>query len=149
MILDCCHSASGTRDIALPGGDGMPTVRQSLEGGDPRPRTDANLVAPIADLKAVVVAPDGSTGSLVPPLANYVLLTACRENETAKEYMGKTNGVFTYFMLECADKEGIEKLTYRDIQDRVGGSRPPSAALSQDPDAATISRLRNWKATGT
>jgi Caspase domain len=129
VILDCCHSASGTRDVAIPGGDGMPTVRQSLEGNDPRPRTDANLVAPIAELKAVVVAPDGSTGSLVPPLTNYILLTACRENETAKEYMGKQNGVFTYFLLEHADKEGIEKLTYRDVQDRIGGSVLKLASL--------------------
>ena len=120
MILDCCHSASGTRDVASPGSGPLPAVRRAWEGGDPRPRTNENLVAPLDALKSVVVACDGATGSLIPPPKNYVLLTACRENETAKEY--RSNGVFTYFMLEHFNKSGISGLTYRGIQDRVGGS---------------------------
>jgi len=120
MILDCCHSASGTRDVASPGSDPLPAVRRAWEGGDPRPRTNENLVAPLDALKSVVVACDGATGSLIPPPKNYVLLTACRENETAKEY--DSNGVFTYFMLEHFNKSGIAGLTYRGIQGRVEGS---------------------------
>ena len=46
-------------------------------------------------------------------------MTACRERETAKEY--QTNGVFTYFMLEHLEN-GLAELTYRGLQDRVGGS---------------------------
>ena len=119
VILDCCHSASGTRDVAESGSE-PPKIRRVWEGGDQRPRTDVNLVVPLAELKAVVVAPDDATSSLVPPPKNYVLLTACRENETAKEY--RSNGVFTFFMLEHFHKSGITGLTYRGIQNRVGGS---------------------------
>ena len=135
VILDCCHSASGTRDAAVEGGGNVPAVRRGWEGADPRPRTDANLVAPIPALKAVVVAPDGSTGSLVPPPENYVLLTACRENETAKEY--KANGVFTHFFLEHADKPEIAQLTYRGVQDRVAGSVLMLASRDRNYDTQT------------
>ena len=118
VVLDCCHSASGTGEIGGPGSGREPKVRRGWEGSDPRPRTDANLVAPIDQLKAVVTAAAGVTGSLLPAPKNYVLMTACRERETAKEY--GTNGVFTYFMLEHL-KPGLAGLTYRGLQDRVGG----------------------------
>ncbi len=109
VILDCCHSASGTRNL-----ESMVSVRHGLrrwedgaghrgwEGGDPRPRPDSTLVAPREQLKAVVAA-EGCGGSLLPAPMNYVLLTACRERETAKEH--RRNGVFTYFLLRLLEKD--------------------------------------------
>src|SRR5262249_11824860 len=91
VVFDCCHSASGTRvpeAVAVRKGRCKPediATGRSWEGGDPRPRPDATLVAPLAELKAVV-ASAGGPGSLLPAPKGYVLLTACREQETAKEY---------------------------------------------------------------
>ena len=134
VVLDCCHSASGTRAISGPGSSPEPKVRRGWMGSDPRPRTDANLVAPIDQLRAVVTAAAGTTGSLLPTPKNYVLMTACRERETAKEY--ETNGVFTFFMLEHL-KTGLAGLTYRGLQDRIGGSIRALASGDQRYDAQT------------
>ena len=129
VVLDCCHSASGTRDVVLPGSETPPAVRRAWDGGDPRPHTDENLVASLVQLKAVLVASDGATGSRVPPPKEYVLSTACRENETAKEY--GNNGVFTHFMLDHFIRDGIDGLTYRAIRDRVGDSIRRLASSNQ------------------
>jgi hypothetical protein len=124
MVLDCCHSASGTRVVSLVNvrrGQRRAEdigVGRGWEGGDPRPRPDSTLVAPLAQLKELV-AGAGGTGSLLPAPEGYVLLTACREQETAKEY--GSNGVFTYYLLELLGK-GTAGLTYRSVQDYVSSS---------------------------
>jgi hypothetical protein len=126
VVMDCCHSASGTRDVgeqvlyrkARPKLDDVAQRLVGPDGGDPRPRTDANLVAPIAALRARVTS-DGSSGSLMPAPRNYLLMSACRESETAKEY--GTNGVFTHFLLEVLNGD-VSSLTYRTLRDRVAGS---------------------------
>ena len=89
------------------------------EGGDPRPRPDSTLVAPLAELRALVAAPDGTTGSLLPAPRNYILLTGCRERETSKEYM--SNGAFTFFMLKHLGEE-FANLSYRSLVDQIGSS---------------------------
>jgi hypothetical protein len=125
FVSDCCHSASMTRAATgvkirkgqrktadLVGGRGW-------EGGDPRARPDRTLVAPLSELKALVTSPGGSTGSLLPAPKNYILMTGCRERETAKEF--QSNGAFTFFMLEHL-KRDFTGLTYRSLVDRIGGS---------------------------
>lgn len=123
MVMDCCHSATGTRDTVLSrSGKRLPEDGigpRGWEGGDPRPRTDANLVAPLSELRAVVAAPDGQSGSLFPGPQGYVLMTACREQETAKEHSG--NGVFTHFLCKVLNG-GVADLTYRALLDRVASS---------------------------
>jgi hypothetical protein len=89
------------------------------EGGDPRPRPDNTLVAPLGQLKALVTAPGAGTGTLLPAPKNYILMTGCRERETAKEY--RSNGAFTFFMLEHL-KGDLSGLTYRSLVDRICGS---------------------------
>ncbi len=134
VVLDCCHSASGTREIGGPGSGREPKVRRGWEGEDRRPRTDANLVAPIAELKMVATSAPGATGSLLPAPKDYILMTACRERETAKEY--ESNGVFTFFMLEHL-KNGLAGLTFRDLQDRIAGSIRSLASGHRDYDEQT------------
>jgi hypothetical protein len=125
FVSDCCHSASMTRAVSevkirkgqrktadVVGGRGW-------EGGDPRPRPDSTLVAPLSELKAIVTSAAGSTGSLLPAPRNYVLMTGCRERETAKEFQG--NGAFTFFMLDHL-KGDFSALSYRSLVDRIGGS---------------------------
>jgi hypothetical protein len=125
VVLDCCHSASGTRnleaEVSVRHGRSRPedvAAGRAWEGGDPRPRPDNTLVAPLAELKKLVAAAPGSSGALLAAPKNYVLLTACRERETAKEYKG--NGLFTYYLLDLLGK-GFANLTYRSLQDQVAG----------------------------
>jgi hypothetical protein len=123
FVSDCCHSASMTRalpEVKVRKGhrrEGDTAVGRGWEGGDPRPRPDSTLVAPLDKLKALVVAPDGSTGSLLPAPKTYILMTGCRERETAKEY--RSNGVLTYFMLEHLDQADLPTLSYRALCDMV------------------------------
>lgn len=137
VVMDCCHSASGTREIDMGAqaltrrGSCLPGDARTRrwEGGDPRPRPDATLVAPLSALREVIAAPEGATGSLLPPPKSYILLTGCRESETTKEY--RNHGAFTWFMLEVL-KSGMAGLTYRTLADRVAAgilelaSRNPS-----------------------
>lgn len=122
MTMDCCHSASGTRALAkVRRGQRRSETGQRLgswEGGDPRPRPDATLVAPLDQLRLVLAAPEGAPGSLLPAPRGYVLLTACREQETAKEYADAhgSSGVFTHFLLERL-AQGTAGLTYRTLVD--------------------------------
>jgi hypothetical protein len=124
FVSDCCHSASMTRNLAEVkvrkgrARSGDPAAGRAWEGGDPRPRPDSTLVAPLAELKALVVAPDGAIGSLLPAPRNYILITGCRERETAKEY--QANGVLTYFLLEHLHQADLATLTYRALVDLVG-----------------------------
>jgi hypothetical protein len=126
VVLDCCHSASGTRnleqEVPVRHGRRRPedqAAGRGWEGGDPRPRPDATLVAPLAELRAVIAPPEGGTGSLLAAPANYVLLSACRERETAKEY--QQHGVFSHFFLKLLEKD-FSALTYGGVQEQVGGA---------------------------
>src|SRR5262249_26827560 len=94
-------------------------TRGRWEGGDPRRRTDETLVAPLAELRRVVAAAEGASGSLLPAPKGYVLLTGCRESETAKEY--RNQGVFTWFLLDVLNS-GMAGLSYRTLADRVAAS---------------------------
>ena len=135
FVSDCCHSASMTRAASgvkirkgqrktadTAGGRGW-------EGGDPRPRPDSTLVAPLSELKALVTSGGGVTGSLLPAPRNYILMTGCRERETAKEY--RSNGAFTFFMLEHL-KGDFTGLTYRSLVNRIGGSIIQLASTNAD-----------------
>jgi hypothetical protein len=124
VVLDCCHSASGTRmpeTVLVRKGQRKPEDRtrgRAWEGGDPRPRPDSTLVAPLAELKAAITGP-GESGTSVSAPKNYVLLTACRERETAKEY--GTHGLFTHYLLELL-RQDRAPLTYRGVQDYIASS---------------------------
>ena len=135
FVSDCCHSASMTRaatGVKIRKGQRNAVGTASgrgWEGGDPRPRPDSTLVAPLSDLKALVSSAVGSTGSLLPAPRNYILMTGCRERETAKEY--HSNGAFTFFMLEHLEG-GFTGLTYRSLVNRISGSIIQLASTNAD-----------------
>ena len=103
-------------------------------GEDPRRGTTQNIGRPGAELKTVATSAPGATGSLLPAPKNYILITACRERETAKEY--GSNGVFTFFMLEHLTN-GLTGLTFRDLQDRITGSIRTLASDDRSYDEQT------------
>ena len=72
LVLDCCHSASMTRNVRRSRSARASAARPKtwraarLGRGDPRPRPDSTLVAPLAELKALVAAPDGRPAASFP-----------------------------------------------------------------------------------
>ncbi|PBK59431.1 hypothetical protein ARMSODRAFT_899277 [Armillaria solidipes] len=103
VILDCCHSGSGTRtddnDFTVRGID-LPesyTVAQDL----------LNDIEP--DARASAVAKGFETKGMF----SHVLLSACQAEQTAMEKYGR--GVFTSALLNLLRAMGIDKLTYKDV----------------------------------
>ncbi|MBD2772747.1 caspase family protein [Iningainema tapete] len=85
VILDCCHSGTGTRNPEV-------AVRQAVVDGRRR------------DLKDFIFSEqwvrDRNSANYKP--GRHVTLAACRSHETAKEYTpedGVTRGVFSYFLM--------------------------------------------------
>ncbi|KAK0440552.1 caspase domain-containing protein [Armillaria borealis] len=103
VILDCCHSGSGTRtddnDFIVRGID-LPesyTIAQDL------------LYDIEPDARASVVAKGFETKGMF----SHVLLSACQAEQTAKEKHGR--GVFTSALLSLLREMGVDKLTYKDV----------------------------------
>ncbi len=115
LILDCCHSGSGTRDIAR-------VVRRAPTDFRRRP-IETFLVTPA---EAEAASASGSVNALgaswhALSVGRHVLLVACRDDEEAQEYVGdgRHRGAFSYF-LGVALKASAGVPNYRDLQARVG-----------------------------
>ncbi|KIM25361.1 hypothetical protein M408DRAFT_315703, partial [Serendipita vermifera MAFF 305830] len=106
VIFDCCHSGSLTR-----------SKRSHLVRG-------VNLVVDIpADLDKDIWG--GTRGTAIEPkflksgLSSHVLLAACGAQETAKENLSGTGGVFTTALLNTLVSVGADKLTYTELIQRL------------------------------
>jgi hypothetical protein len=119
VILDCCHSGSGTRDLAVTATRQAPT------------RTSPNLPLlnpqPIPQLQA--------NASLQPGC--HIALEACECTEVANEYLaaGQHRGAFTFFLLqELASSPDLP--SYLDLMNRV---KPRvQAQVSQSPQLEEV-----------
>lgn len=108
VILDCCHSQSGTRDWQAA------TVRQIPIDERERP-ISSYIIASEQSVRAIASPP------FSPPLrqlrrGRHIVLAACREREAAKEYRvnGEKRGAFSYFLIDAL-KRANRPLTYRDL----------------------------------
>ncbi|PBK59440.1 hypothetical protein ARMSODRAFT_899250 [Armillaria solidipes] len=105
VILDCCHSGSGTRTD-----DDDPTF--AVRGIDlPETYTVAQdfLHDIEPDARASVVAKGFEKSGLL----SHVLLSACKHGQEAGERGGR--GVFTSALLSLLREKGVDKLTYKDV----------------------------------
>ena len=119
IIMDCCHSGSGTKD---------PTIQETKVRRfptDKRERPLDSFIFTLDDLNRLsgtrgVKPEDNPTGWRMPK-GRHVLLAACRDYETAKEYYGgdKHRGSFSYFLMDTLSKTNGKKLTYRDLFGRT------------------------------
>jgi hypothetical protein len=96
FILDCCHSGSGVR-----GQVAVPKQVPALELDQPKTRVEAII--------------EERASGFLPPDPNYVLISACKDNEYAYEYNGY--GVLTYAFNDVVRK--YPKATYREIMYKV------------------------------
>jgi pimeloyl-ACP methyl ester carboxylesterase len=138
VILDCCHSGSGTR---APVEFHDAKVRRIPTDGRERP-IETFFVAPggTRDLHS------GRPGeSLSLPRARHVAMAACREDEEAKETTGdgKARGLFSFVLSETlgSARAGV---TYRDIYKRVNAQVRARAArqcpVIESTDIADLNR---------
>ncbi|KAJ7232711.1 caspase domain-containing protein, partial [Mycena rebaudengoi] len=108
VILDCCHSGSGTRKdrsddtfavrgIELPTGYTIPL----------------DVLHDDTSSRASSIAQGFQTTGL----RSHVLLAACMQGQEAKERQG--HGAFTSALLRLLREEGVDKLTYKDVITRI------------------------------
>ena len=119
VVLDSCHSGGATRgdSVAIRGNDDI----------DPELPKVKSLVAKDEELienwTALTegTAPDSTIGRWLPQSRDYVLLAACRPNESAYEYTvsGKErHGALTYWMINTLTSS-LSGLTYKVLHDRI------------------------------
>lgn len=117
MILDCCHSASGTR------GEGdEPTDARSAPDDDRRRPLESFIVS-TAEAEALAPqtrAADAPAMAISAPGGKHMLLAACRADEEAREYRDgdQRRGVFSYFLTQTLH-QAQHDLSYRDLFERT------------------------------
>lgn len=99
VILDCCHSGSGTRAI-----ENTPRLKPRLteEVITERP-LESYLDGYYAGLQELFV-----------PSSKHVLLAACKRTQLAQEDLRDQSGIFTTTLLEVLNKSG-DDLTYAEL----------------------------------
>ncbi|MGB8702854.1 MAG: caspase family protein, partial [Thermosynechococcaceae cyanobacterium] len=116
VVMDCCHSGSGTRDAML-----QETGVRRLET-DQRQRPLESFIFAAAEAETLVGSrsPEQNPSGWKLPQGRYVLMSACRDCEEAKEFYGdgQHRGAFSYFLMETLQKAN-GSLTYRDLFKRA------------------------------
>ncbi|MCD5341536.1 caspase family protein [Arthrobacter sp. AK04] len=120
VVLDCCHSGSGTRATLEDGTAGRraPTDR--------RQRLPSDFLFNPGDVEAYSRTPDraalGDSGWTLPQ-ANHVLLSGCRSNETSKEVFlnGRHRGALSAALETALCTTGGGR-TYREIHRQVSAN---------------------------
>jgi pimeloyl-ACP methyl ester carboxylesterase len=115
IILDCCHSGSGTRDLSP-----EITVRRAPVDSRERPLNSyifAQNKTALDELLTSTRSLEKKTTGVVLPKGRHIMFSACRDFELAKEYKGEDGqprGAFSYFFLETLQRTN-GSLTYRDL----------------------------------
>jgi Caspase domain len=110
VILDCCHSGSGTREIGT-------VVRRAPT--DLRPRPIETFLVSVAEARAAAASRDAGSSTSVWSIATegrHILVAACRDDEEAKEYVGdgRHRGALSFFLGDAL-KSAAGVPTYRDL----------------------------------
>ncbi len=117
VVLDCCHSGSGTRKAGEP----LTEVTRRVPADDriPPPDLDAGIMAGVARRSA---GPSGWGTEGV----SHVLLAACRDYEEANEYWSDDEeggrakfGALTHFLLKALSQTQEQTVSYAELHERV------------------------------
>jgi hypothetical protein len=138
IILDCCHSGSGTRDTY---GEAV-----RLAPVDRRKRPLDSFIVSLKEAEALSSTSRSleanSTGWNF-SRGKHIFLAACRDRETAKEYNGdgQQRGAFSYFLIDTL-KKANGSLSYRDLFKRVNAVvRAKVTSQSPQIEATVLSDL--------
>ncbi len=118
LIMDCCHSGSGTRDT-------VPKQGLRHSPADKRARKIEDYICPFEDTQSFIKIPT-SGASEIPrsgwklQAARHIVLASCQDLELASEYSGngQQRGAFSYFLLDTLQKTN-GSLTYRELFKRA------------------------------
>ncbi len=117
IVLDCCHSGSGTKDPVIATGERRAPL-------DERKRPLDSFIFSLSELKQLVNSDNLEDDSEHPtgwnlPKGRHILLGACRDTEKAKEIIvnGEKRGAFSYSLMHTLQNTN-GKLTYRDLFER-------------------------------
>ncbi|VXD17531.1 Caspase domain-containing protein [Planktothrix serta PCC 8927] len=132
IILDCCHSGSGTKNPFQETG-----VR--LANTDQRKRPVNSFIFQLDELEKFSHSNNDGVNSigLKLPKGRHILLGSCQDSQLAKEFNGggQQRGAFSYFLMDTL-QQANGKLTYRDLFNRakaiIGGR-----VLDQSPQLET------------
>jgi pimeloyl-ACP methyl ester carboxylesterase len=115
IIMDCCHSGSGTRDPLQ-----ETAVRRVPTDKRLRP-LESFIFSPeeVGSLSTSRSLEDNPSGWDLPK-GRHIFLAGCRDNEEAKEFYGEGQhrGAFCYFLMDTL-KKANGSLTYRDLFKRA------------------------------
>ena len=114
VILDSCHSGSGTRDI--PQG-----VRLAPEDTRDRPLSSFIFAEDETFQKSLLNSSNRKKTGLDLPRGRHILLASCRDYQYAKEYKGdegEARGVFSYCLLRSLEQTN-GSLSYLDLARNV------------------------------
>jgi hypothetical protein len=104
VILDCCHSGTGTRDLAP--GDAPPiTARYVDPPFEQLFFLETNGTLPTQRL----AGPTLETRDLAPAALNHVLWAACKDGQVAGERAidGQVRGIFSYWFCKVLRRAGL------------------------------------------
>ncbi|MEL7242985.1 MAG: caspase family protein [Cyanobacteria bacterium J06573_2] len=130
LILDCCHSGSGTRDPFQ-----ETLVREFSTDERSRP-LDSFIFSP-EEIENITASHKQTSGWNL-PRGKHILFASCQNSQTAKEYRadGEHRGAFCYFLTETL-KKTKGNLTYRDLFKQINAS-VRSKVSNQSPQLEAI-----------
>ena len=112
VILDCCHSGSGTRSYKEP-----TELVRGIDAGHVPSDLDRDFWIDFESSQSSGRGTEVNAGFAQHGLRSHVLLAACGSEELALEY--KSRGLFTQRLLEALTTFEIDKLTYTGLIQRM------------------------------
>jgi len=114
LILDCCHSGSGSRDPFQ-----ETAVRENDK--DERSHVLEEYIFSKQEIDNLIAGKKASGWNL--PKGKHILFASCQNTEKAKEFIadGEKRGAFSYFLTETL-KKAKGNLTYRDLFKQTNAS---------------------------
>ena len=130
VILDCCHSGSGTRDV------------DAFRGLTPRLTHEVSAERPLDSyVDGYYAKLNQKKESLFIPTSKHILLAACERTQLAQE-SPDNSGVFTSTLVEVLDKSGSD-LTYADLFVRCRAA-VRTRADNQNPQFEALENFNSW-----
>jgi hypothetical protein len=127
LVLDSCHSGGMTRgrggDIAVRGTDQIDTRIRDRDNEESLVATDKELIRNWQGMEAGATRSAKATSGWMPEAKGYVMLAACRENESAVEYAFNgtdRSGALTYWLLHALQELGPH-VSWKQVHDRILG----------------------------
>jgi hypothetical protein len=118
VILDSCHSGSGTRDSRDRGGPRPPRIRRADDRKDVPPPEVFVRLRNVSDAEALSITLSAVKGFKPDTSGRHVLLAACEDFESSQELAGERHGLFTWCLLQVLQGSD-EGMSYEEIYQRV------------------------------